>query len=249
MAPGGRLLVRNRNGSIRVEGWDREEVKLLAEIRDSDRRRVELLVQRRGGDLEVEAQFQQPSRWFSFGFVATPLCELTLMVPRKLQGFFATKNGSVLLRQAEGFARLESMNGDVRVRDFAGEVWAETSNGDLEVRNVRARLRGSTASGQIYLEDVAGGIQARTLSGFVKARRLDGWGEGILLSSVSGSLDVELGQATGELLARSSHGRVDVKVPGASVLAADDQVVRLRIPGRSQKITIESTSGRVRVRP
>ncbi len=248
LAPGARLLVRNRNGSIRVEGWDREEVRLQAEIRDSDRRRVDVSLQRRGADLEIDAQFQQSSWGFSFGFVATPLCEMTLQVPRKVLGYFVTKNGSVLLRNAEGFARLEALNGDVRVRDFAGELWAESTNGDVEARRLKARVRCNTTSGLIYLEDVEGGIQARSISGFIKARRLDGWGEGISLVTGSGSMDVELGRAAGELFARSGQGTIDVKVPGAQNVESDAHVMRCRIPGRTQKITLESTSGRVRIR-
>lgn len=248
LASGGRLLVRNRNGSIRVEGWDRDEVRLHAEIRDSERRRVQLAMQRRGQDLEVDAQFQQASWSFSFGLVATPLCEMTLQVPRKLMGYFVTKNGSVLLRNAEGYVRMEAANGDIRVRDFAGEVWADTSNGDIEARRLRARLRCSTTGGLLWLEDVEGGIQGRTVSGFIKARRLDGWGEGISLSTVSGGMDVELGRAGGEFVARSTHGSVDVKLPGLHSAEGDGHQVKVRLPGRPQKIVLESTSGRIRVR-
>ena len=70
LAQGSKLWVKNRNGGIRVTGWDRDEVVLMAQVRDSEKRRVELVLQRKGSDLDIEAVFQQPS--WSFGIYISP---------------------------------------------------------------------------------------------------------------------------------------------------------------------------------
>jgi DUF4097 and DUF4098 domain-containing protein YvlB len=245
---GAKLWIRNRNGDIRVEGWDREEVSLSATIRDSERRRVSLVVRRKGTDLEIEAQYQQPTWTFSFGFVTSPLCDLVLKVPRKVLGYYTTRNGSVFVGNVEGYSRCETANGDIRLRDLRGEVWVDTSNGTIEARRLKARIKGSTTVGRILLEDVEGGIELSATTGEIRATNLEGWGEGISLSTTIGRISVELGRATGELMASNTSGSVDVRLPGAQVLESGKHLVRVRIPGRTQRITLETTNGGIQVR-
>ena len=210
------------------------------------RRKVDLVVQRRGADLEIEAVFQQPS--WSFGFVESPRCEMSLSVPHKLLGHFRTTNGPVVVTGLEGYARCETTNGDVRVREVTGEVHAETTNGTLDARNLKARLRGETTNGRILLDDVEGGVVAETTNGSIRARNLDGWGEGIVLETTNGSIEVELGRAAGELRASNSNGSLDIRIPGAEVVELSKHSAHLRIPGKAQRIVLETTNGSIRVK-
>lgn len=247
LAFGSKLWVKNRNGGIRVTGWDREEVALTAEIRDTERRKIDLIVQRKGEDLDIEALFQQP-RWnFSIGFVQSPRCEMTLSVPRKLLAHFRTTNGTLAVSALEGFANCETTNGDIKVREIAGEVHAETSNGIIEAVKLRARIKGGTTNGRIILEDVEGGIKMETTNGSIRARNLDGWDEGISLETTNGSIEVELGKASGDLKADNTNGTLDVKVPGAQVIEMGKHEAHLKIPGRTQKIQLSTTNGSIRV--
>ena len=246
LAQGSKLWVRNRNGAIRVTGWDKEEVSLTAQIRDSDRRKVELIVLRKGPDLDIEAAFQQPS--WSFGVYVSPRCEMTLQVPRKLIGHFRTTNGAVTADNLEGYARCEATNGPIRVSRIRGEVHVDTTNGPIEARNLDARIKGSTTNGNITVVDVLGGIRLETTNGRITAHNLDGWGEGIRLESTNGSLEVELGRATGDLLAENSNGSLDINIPGAQVIEQTKHSARIKVPGRSQAIRLETTNGSIRVK-
>jgi len=248
LAFGSKLWVKNRNGGIRVTGWDREEIALTAEIRDTERRKIDLVLQRRGEDLDIEAIFQKSSWNFHFGFSQSPRCEMTLSVPRKLQAHFRTTNGTLVVAAFEGFANCETTNGDIRIKDITGEVHADTTNGTIEARNLRARLQGGTTNGRILLEDVEGGIRMETTNGTIRARNLDGWGEGIRLETTNGSIDVELGKATGEIRARNSHGSLDVRVPGAQTIELGKHSAHLKVPGKQQKITLETTNGSITIR-
>jgi DUF4097 and DUF4098 domain-containing protein YvlB len=247
LAFGAKLWVKNRNGGIRVTGWDKEEVALTADIRDSGRRKIELVVQHVGNDLDIEAQFQQPVVLFSFGFAASPRCEMTLSVPHKLLAHFRTTNGPVAVTNLEGYARCETTNGDITVKEIKGEVLAETTNGSVDARNLNARLKGGTTNGRITIEEVAGQIKLETTNGPIRARNLDGWGEGISLESTNGSIDIELGKATGDIQADNSNGSIDIKVPGAQVLEVSKHSARVKVPGRSQKITLETTNGSIHI--
>jgi hypothetical protein len=247
LAPGAKLWVKNRNGSISVSGWDRDEVTLTAEIRDSDQRRIELVWQRIGPDLDIAALFQQPRLSLAPGAATSPWCRMALNVPRRLLGHFRTTNGEIRVETVVGYVRCETVNGDITVEGIAGEVLAETSNGNLEARDLHARLRGGTANGRIVLENVDGQVKVETTNGFIRARNLDGWGEGISLESTNGAIDLELGRASGEIQAETANGSIRIKVAGGQVLENGKHRVRVRVPGRSQRIALASTNGSIQV--
>lgn len=246
---GSKLWVKNRNGAIRVVGWDREEVSLSADIKDTERRRIQLVVQRKGADLDIEAVFQQPGFSFSFGFVQSPRCEMTLSVPRKLAAYFRTTNGTVEASAMEGYVRCETTNGDIRVKDIAGEVQAQTTNGGIEAQRLNARMKGETTNGRIQLEEVLGGVNACTTNGGIHAKNLEGWGEGITLETTNGGIDVELGKATGRIEASTTNGGVELKANGMQDVEVTKRSGHATIPGRTQKIRLSTTNGGIHVRP
>jgi DUF4097 and DUF4098 domain-containing protein YvlB len=229
-------------------GWDKEEMYLTAEIRDTDRRRIDLVIQRKDADLDIETVFQQPFWSFDWGVVQSPRCELTIFVPRKLSGYFRTTNGSLFISYVDGYARCETTNGDIQVNDIQGEVHASTKNGAIEGRDLDARIKASTSNGQLMLVNVSGGITAETSNGNIVAKTLNGWGEGIFLGTTHGSIDIALGEATGEITAECSEGNLDIQIPDAKVLEMSKQSAYLKIPGRAQKIKLRTTNGTITIR-
>ena len=248
LAFGAILRVRNRNGDIHVSGWDREEVALSAEIRDAPSRRVDLVIQHSGADLDIEAQFQQPLLSLPLVYAASPKCRMVLSVPRRLLGYFRTTNGALAATGLEGYVRCETTNGDIALGAIAGEVSAETSNGNVEARELHARIKGGTGNGRIVLEDVDGQVRMYATNGSIEARNLEGWAEGISLECTNGSIDLTLGRATGDLLAATSNGTVRLQLPGLQPLERGPHRVHLVIPGRNQKIVLATTNGNIQVR-
>lgn len=248
LAYGSKLWVKNRNGAIKVVGWDREEVALTAQIRDTEKRKVDLVIQHKGADLDIEAVFQQPSFSFNFGFVRSPFCEMTLQVPRKILGHFRSHNGKIEVTNLEGYVRAETSNGRIELSNLKGEVLVDTRNGRIEARKLNARIKGSTSNGRILLEYVEGGIQMDTSNGSITAKNLDGWGEGITLETSNGSIDVELGKATGDLRAENTIGQLEFHVPGAQVIELGKHSAHLKVPGKHQLIRLETTNGTIRVK-
>jgi hypothetical protein len=242
---GSNLWVKNRNGDIRVVGWEKEEVHLIAEIRDTSRRRVDVLIQPKGSDLDIETVFQQPLWPLNWGLVLSPRCEMTLFVPRKLSGYFRTTNGSIFISYLGGYAHCETNNGDIEVKHFAGEAKVETKNGTINAQDLQARIKATTVNGQVNLIEVEGGIVAETTNGSILAKALDGWGEGISLATTNGSIEISLGDASGEIMAESAEGGLDVHIPDAKVISISKRVTRLRVPGRKQKISLRTTHGTI----
>jgi DUF4097 and DUF4098 domain-containing protein YvlB len=247
LAFGGKLRVRNRNGDIAVTGWDREEVNLAAEIRDSASRKVDLTCLRTGSDLDIEAHFQQPLLGLGRTYATSARCRMILHVPKRIVAYFRTTNGGLAVTGLEGYVRCETTNGDISLAGIAGEVAAETSNGNVEARGLHARIRGGTSNGRILLEDVDGQVSMLSSNGSIQARNLDGWAEGISLECTNGPIEVELGRATGDLTASSVNGTVKVQVAGTQVQESGRRRVRLRIPGRDQKIILTTTNGDIQV--
>jgi DUF4097 and DUF4098 domain-containing protein YvlB len=126
-------------------------------------------------------------------------------------------------------------------------VQADTTNGNIELRRLKARAKIGTTNGRIILEQVDGGIQAETTNGGITAKGMDGWNEGIRLETTNGAIEVELGKASGEVLAENSNGHINAEVKGATVVESSKHSLHLKVPGRTQKISLETTNGSITI--
>lgn len=249
LASGSNLRVINRNGWIRVAAWDRDVVDVEAVIRDTGRRKAELVVRQQDRDLELEIKMAEGA-WLSLGSSRAPRCQLTLRVPRRLSAAFRTLNGDIQVEGIEGFADCNTTNGDISVAGLKGEVHCETTNGRILARDLKARFRGESTHGSIRIASVEGGIKAETTHGSIRAEELDGWGEGIFLETTHGDIEVILGRATGELTAENTVGTLDIRPAAARgvVAAGRSHELRVQIGTGRQPIRLETTHGSIRVR-
>jgi len=244
---GGSLLVRTANSPISVQGWDREEVAVTAEIQDDASHPVKVEYRRREGRLEVEAVFPEHSGgWFFHGGQS---CAFKLQVPRKLLAELRTSNASVSARDLDGSLVVRTSNASVSLEELAGAIEARTSNGSVKAKNLKAGLRGSTSNASLRFENVQGAIDFQTSNGSVFASGLDGWGQGISLQTSNGQITAELGQATGQIDARTSHHeKVKVERQGLELVEMAKGHVRLKIPGREQAIELRTSNGSITIR-
>jgi Putative adhesin len=148
---GGSFLLENVNGSVRVLGWEREEVEVRAvkssfrNARDLDRVQIDVVSQ--PGRVAVRTLYPE-------GQGVEVAVEYVVHVPyRVLLGNVQTVNGSVLVRDVEGEGDLRSVNGNVEVLDSSGRFSARTTNGDL-----RLELRHLLDGGPMKVETVNGSV-------------------------------------------------------------------------------------------
>ncbi|HTV58435.1 MAG TPA: DUF4097 family beta strand repeat-containing protein [Verrucomicrobiae bacterium] len=150
---GGSFLLENVNGSVQVEGWDRNEVEVSA-VKSSDTDpgelgQVKIEVDSVPGKVAVRTRYPN-------GQGADVAVEYRVHVPYKvLLGSVETVNGSVLVRGVEGSGDLKSVNGNVEVLNSSGRFNAKTTNGDLHLE-LRQLLDGSpmdieTVNGSVVL--------------------------------------------------------------------------------------------------
>src|ERR1700719_3793978 len=151
LAPGGSFLLENVNGSVQVEGWDRDEVEVEAvkttDADGQDLERVKIDVDSEPGQVSVHTRYPK-------GEGVEVAVEYHVHVPYcVLLGSIGTVNGSVLVRGVNGGGDLRSVNGNVEVLNSSGRFSAKTTNG-----NLRLELRRLSEGAPMDIETVNGSV-------------------------------------------------------------------------------------------
>jgi hypothetical protein len=150
---GGHFQLENVNGSVKVEGWDRDEVEVRAvKIAENDPRdldRVKIDVQNQPGEVDVQTRYLDDE---GVGVAV----EYVVHVPKRiLLNCIWTVNGSVEVRGVDGAGDLRSVNGNVKVTESSGHFNAKTTNGDvhLELQHLHrgAPMNLETVNGSVVL--------------------------------------------------------------------------------------------------
>jgi hypothetical protein len=151
LASGGYFTLDNVNGSVQVEGWDRDEVEVravkTAHVDPGDLNQVQIEVDYDASDVAVYTRYPA-------GESAQVAVEYSIRVPyRVLLGAVGTVNGSVCVRGVQGGGELRSVNGNVEVVESSGRFSAKTTNG-----NLRLELRDLRDGEPMNLETVNGSV-------------------------------------------------------------------------------------------
>jgi hypothetical protein len=194
LSAGGNFLLENVNGSVHVEGWERDEVEVRAVMTarsdPHDLDRVKIEVQSQPGKVAVRTRYPE-------GQGVEVAVEYLVHVPyHVLLGSIETVNGSVLVRGVEGSGELRSVNGDVEVLASSGRFSAKTTNGNLHLE-----LRRLLDGGPMNIETVNGSV----VLGLPSDARAD-----LKVLNMNGNFSSELPvtSTAGSLAARAFRGRL-----------------------------------------
>lgn len=214
--PNGKISVSNVNGSITIEAWDRNEVKLTA-IKTADTREhladVEIKIESRPDSLSVEADYGVWSRnnskvWKDKNYNKLEV-EFRLMVPRTaVLNEIEAVNGSINVSNMTNITKVSAVNGEVRATNLRGTANLSTVNGTIEADF--STLQSGT---QISLETVNGHANLLIPSDANATIRAE---------TTNGNIvnDFGLPVRKGEYVGRDLYGRVgngDVKIKLESV--------------------------------
>jgi hypothetical protein len=131
--PAGPLTVdAGRNGGIRVEGWDRNEIHVQAVINtraesENDAKQLAAGVQILAGGGKVSSSGPSTGRHESWAV------SFRINVPRRNDLDLNANNGGISIAGVNGTIRFETSNGGVKLTDLGGDVRGETHNGGLTV--------------------------------------------------------------------------------------------------------------------
>ncbi len=221
VAPGTRVTVTNRNGSVTITGVDAEEVSAAARSeRGSQAVPVEIQRTSAGGILISPA-----------GTSRGPVA-LDVRLPKTaLLGVVEVPKGDVRITGVDGDTRVVSGSGDVQVElagrvtinagsgsvvvdGAGGAVFVESGSGDLNIRNVAGEVVFRSGSGNVSVQHASGAVEGTAASGTVGVRDV---GSTVRVSSISGDVAVE--RAKGHVQAETASGNVRVTDPGGDVEA------------------------------
>ncbi len=153
LAPGGTFELQNVNGTVEVEGWDRDTVEVravkTAKHRESDLERVSIEVDAKPNAISVATHYPQDE-----GVEVS--VEYTIHVPRGAHlEHLGTVNGSLRVASVDNVEELHAVNGNIEVFEAGGALRAHTTNGNvhMEVVHVREKegLTAETTNGSVIL--------------------------------------------------------------------------------------------------
>jgi len=170
LASGGQFALENVNGSVQVDGWEREAVEIHAiktgEHDTAELDQVKIDVQSEPGRVAVHTIY--PS-----GDGVPVVVEYRIHVPyRVLLASVTTVNGSVHVSGVRGAGDLRTVNGDLRVVSSSGRFNGHTTNGDVhfELKHLPegAPMEVGTVNGSVLLElpaDIGASLHVQNLNG------------------------------------------------------------------------------------
>jgi hypothetical protein len=212
------IEVTNIAGWVKVTGWDRSEVELVARL-EGDSDKLEFNVD--GRHVDIEVKIPKGSR-------GDHDAELTLRVPRGAELNVHAVSADVSVTDFQGRQRLESVSGAISTVAADEDVSLNSVSGDVTLagRNGRARATVNSVSGNIDVSGISGEAEVNSVSGDQRLQ-LAMLSRGSI-ESVSGNVLAGVG------LAR--NGRLDIQA------VSGDVVLRLGTPVNAE-IDVESFSG------
>jgi hypothetical protein len=170
LQPGGSFELQNVNGTVEVQGWDRDTVEIhavkSAKQKESDLDRVSIEVDAKPGAISLITRYPQDEG-------VEVVVDYTVRVPRgaHLQ-HIGTVNGTLRVAGVDAVEDLHTVNGNIELFEGGGNVHAHTTNGSVHLELARFHDKdgaaAETTNGSILLAipaDTHADLEARSLNG------------------------------------------------------------------------------------
>lgn len=182
LSANGRVSVSNINGSIVVEAWDRNEVRLEA-IKTAETKEalaeVQFKIDSRADAFSVEADYEGwrqvrgDKGWKNQGNLVV---QFKLSVPKTaVLDDIETVNGSVTVSNFTNLTKASAVNGNVNASNLRGTAYLETVNGevmaDFDRLESGSKISLETVNGKVNLvlpSDANATLKAESLNGNIK---------------------------------------------------------------------------------
>ncbi len=154
--PRGVVDISNVSGTIEVNGWDRAEVRVHADV-DDEVQQVE--VSSDAGHTRIKVVLPHNGHGGD--------AHLTVQIPKDSELDVSAVSADVTTRGVQGMQRLSAVSGEVNAELGGSDLELKTVSGDVRLKGhgQPARLHLSTVSGDVHLEHGAGDLEAGSVSG------------------------------------------------------------------------------------
>lgn len=224
LANGSSLTIKNTNGRINVDTWDRAEVVFTGQFKPSSKdEQVKVVFESSPKGLEIRGEY--PKHQTRTENYRSAVCEMELKVPRNVS------------------AHVDTVNGRITLSGLRAKADCRTVNGAIEAEGLDHGLSAETVNGAIALNQVRGPIKATTTNGAISGKGLDGMGQGVELATVNGALTVTMAKLEGSFHADTVNGQISVNTKGAEQVSATKHQVDATFPGSKQIIRMSTVNG------
>ncbi|MDX1644742.1 MAG: DUF4097 family beta strand repeat-containing protein [Thermoanaerobaculia bacterium] len=204
--PDVQISIENLSGSVRVEGWERAEIRVEA-VLGGDTEGLE--VEADGGEVRIEVEIPDTSRRRGRWDLES---DLKIWAPAGASLDIETVSASIEVTGIDGELDIESVSGSIEATGGSQRADLSTVSGNIDFTGRGAGVDAESVSGKVRLRGVAGYVDASTVSGRIDVEA--GGVERADFESVSGSIEFRGLLAQGARLDASSHsGNVELMLP------------------------------------
>ena len=178
-----RIFIDNQRGDIRVEGWDKAELKISGELDDKAQ----------GYRLEVENDriefIVKMPRSQNYGWNRGDGSELVIYMPNSSELELSGVNVNVVASKLNNGTDIDVVNGDITLNAIRGDISVETVNGNVSATNLTGDIRYETVNGEINDKNSNGTLRFTAVNGDIKSTTS---AEEVRLENVNGDIDFKL---------------------------------------------------------
>ena len=254
---GAEVTLDTFDGSIKVQSWDRPEVRVEIEKRGPDREvaaALEVRSSQEGNRVRVEAPAPKVVREFiGIGNVSSPSVSFIVRLPENVQLTAITRDGAVDVERVKGTVNVRSGDGSIRANAVTGDVTMRTDDGALSLADVNGRLSLESGDGSVRVQGRFEILHVKTGDGAITIDAEDGsamkadWD----ISTGDGAISLQVPRAfNAEVDASSRDGRVRSDIDGLTASNDDDDdrgTLRGRIGSGGHRVTLRSGDGSITV--
>jgi DUF4097 and DUF4098 domain-containing protein YvlB len=251
LAPGGQVLASTFNGSIVVEGWDRQEVSLVAKIRERREGEIRFTTESKDGKVEIRAertnQRERTSINIFTGYVEEPEepgASYTLQIPKKAMLVVLSTNGRIEARGIDNEIDLTTENASITVEEIGAKARLTTSNAWIRANSVKGDVTARASNSSLKVIDVAGSADLRTSNAQILARGIKGKADIITSNAPIIAENIE-----SDLTAKNSKGGIEIqKVLGAVDITISNGPIKADgLDGKGRGIRLSTSNGNIDV--
>jgi len=189
--PGQKLYIDlNTGGEIEIEGWNKDQVEVVAIIEGRDADEIELTINQSSSGVDVETEYEE--NWGNHNSDVS----LFVKVPVKFDVEFHTMGGEVAISNVNGEMEGKTMGGAMDLTNLKGNLELTTMGGGILLKDSEVDGEVKTMGGEVTLENVIGDVDASSMGGAVTHRNVKGKkgpsvGKEVHITTMGGALKVD----------------------------------------------------------
>jgi hypothetical protein len=272
--PGMKMSVFSRNGKIKIEKWDKDQVEIFAVIctnksmEELDKIDIDVSIdeniiietrypgyktkktKEKSCD-EEDFSFRDPAKKMvssGCGGVKASV-DYEIKVPDYLVvSKVRTSNGKIELEGTKGPSELVTTNGKIEVENVEGDIEAHSTNGKIDIENANGFVSGRTTNGKIDVKS-EGVKNLTTTNGKIKAE-IKKIKENIEIRTTNGSVKLHLPSSLNAVLELSvTNGEIDVDdIPLEIISKHKNKYIKGKIGKGGPEISVGTTNGKIKIR-